>query len=214
VDTDHAAEDLLVLTRELIFSLDGRPLARFLPLWPHFAEPVPTMHHGAAAMPLPVLRWLPDIAGETHRLTGSVVTALCRAAPSLTWRQTYTAAEVDAVFLGNYGYSEIVGPNAPRVCERITCGFLILGPMTLYPRHRHEAEEIYVPLSGTAQWLQGDAIWREHSPGTVIHHASEEPHAMRTGRRPLLALYLWRSADLRQKARLDSPSITATGEPA
>ena len=79
----------------------------------------------------------------------------------------------------------------------------MLGPATLYPHHRHEAEEIYVPLSGTAAWQRGDAIWREHPPGTLIHHLSEEPHAMRTGEEPLLALYLWRSSDLAQKARLD-----------
>jgi hypothetical protein len=34
----------------------------------------------------------------------------------------------------------------------------------------------------------------------VIHHASNEPHAMRTGASAFLGLYLWRSADLRQKA--------------
>jgi quercetin dioxygenase-like cupin family protein len=79
-----------------------------------------------------------------------------------------------------------------------------LGPATVYPRHRHEAEEIYLPLSGTASWQQGDETWRERPPGTLIHHAGDEPHAMRTGDGPLLALYLWRSSDLTQKARLDA----------
>ena len=77
----------------------------------------------------------------------------------------------------------------------------MLGPATHYPRHRHEAEEIYLPLSGTAAWQQGDARWRDRPPGTLIHHAGNEPHAMRTGAGPLLALYLWRSANLAQKAR-------------
>ncbi len=60
-----------------------------------------------------------------------------------------------------------------------------------------------MPLSGTAAWLQGDAVWRDRTPGTLIHHLSEEPHAMRTREEPLLAMYLWRSENLRQKARLD-----------
>ncbi len=90
--------------------------------------------------------------------------------------------------------------------ERIACGFLILGPSTHYPRHRHEAEEIYLPLSGTAAWQQGDAGWQDRAPGALIHHASEEPHAMRTRGSPLLALYLWRSDNLAQKARLDRPA--------
>jgi hypothetical protein len=80
----------------------------------------------------------------------------------------------------------------------------MLGPATHYPRHRHEAEEWYLPLSGTAAWQQGDADWRDRPPGTLIHHAGNEPHAMRTGAGPLLALYLWRSANLAQKARLDA----------
>ena len=96
----------------------------------------------------------------------------------------------------------------PIACDGIACGFLILGPATHYPRHRHEAEEIYLPLSGTAAWQQGDAIWREQPPGTLIHHVSNEPHAMRTGAGPLLALYLWRSANLTQKARLDAAVLS------
>jgi len=58
-------------------------------------------------------------------------------------------------------------------------------------------------LAGTASWQQGDGRWRERLPRTVIHHASHEPHAMRTGARALLALYLWRSANLHQKSQLD-----------
>jgi hypothetical protein len=46
-------------------------------------------------------------------------------------------------------------------------------------------------------------VWRERPPGIAIHHASDEPHAMRTGQSPLFALYLWRSSNLAQKARLD-----------
>jgi hypothetical protein len=129
--------------------------------------------------------------------------AMCRAAPSLAWRQTYTAKDLDPVFLDNYGWSEILGGAGPLASDRIACGFLILGPSTHYPRHRHEAEEIYLPLSGTAEWQQGDAVWRERPPGVLIHHGSNEPHAMRTGGSPLFALYLWRGGDLAQKARLD-----------
>jgi quercetin dioxygenase-like cupin family protein len=82
----------------------------------------------------------------------------------------------------------------------------MLGPATLYPHHRHEAEEIYVPVSGTAAWQGGDGIWRDKPPGAVIVHERNEPHAMRTSSEPLLALYLWRSAQLDQKSRLDPTS--------
>jgi hypothetical protein len=116
---------------------------------------------------------LPEAKADAPALTVELVNDLCRAAPRMAWRQTYTATEVGREFL------------------------------THYPRHRHEAEEVYIPLAGTALWQQGDGHWRERQPGTVIHHSSDEPHAMRTGARVLLALYLWRSANLHQKSHFD-----------
>jgi hypothetical protein len=204
-------ENLARHTHDLLRSLSVPTLAPFLADWPDHADsragaPSP---EGSKAMPpavLPVLHWMTDIAGDECSFGVSVVADLCRNATSLAWRQTYTTAEVTDEFLRNYGWTEILGSAAPRAAARIACGFLLLGPATLYPRHRHEAEEIYVPLSGTARWQQGDAIWRERPPGSVIHHASDEPHAMLTGARPLLALYVWRSEHLNQTARLDSAS--------
>jgi len=192
------AVNIAARIKDLLESLRQPALAPFLTDWPRRPK-----SRAVAASYLPVLRWLPDIAGNATAFGVDLVTDLCRAAPSLAWRQTYTEKDLDSVFLENYGWSEILGGNGPLASRRIACGFLILGPSTHYPRHRHEAEEVYLPLSGTAAWQQGDAVWRQRSPGTPIYHASDEPHAMRTGASPMLALYLWRSADLAQKARLD-----------
>jgi len=135
-----------------------------------------------------------------------LVSALVAAAPGLAWRRSYTAAETGATFFDNYGWTELVGLTGPARSEHLACGMLLLGPDVTYPRHRHEAEEIYVPLVGTAAWLGAGEQWIDQPPGTVIHHASHEPHAMRTGQSPLLALYLWRSANLDQKSQLDPKS--------
>jgi hypothetical protein len=198
MDTPETNRDLAAGVRHLLGSLAAPVLAPFLAEWPGAAA-----RRTVAPCSLPVLRWLPDVAGDAPVFSAALVAALCRAAPSLAWRQTYTVNDLGAEFLENYGWSEIVGQRGPLTSERIACGFLLLGPNTLYPRHRHEAEELYLPLAGTAAWQQGDGLWREQSPRTLIHHASDEAHAMRTGARPLLALYLWRSADLAQKSRLD-----------
>jgi Dimethlysulfonioproprionate lyase len=184
--------------KELLQSLQEPALVPFLGDWPRTYQRRPV-----AASHLPVLRWLPQIAGDAAAFATDLVAAVCHAARSLAWRQTYSAKDLDAAFLDNYGWTEILGGSGPLTGERIACGFLILGPSTHYPRHRHEAEEMYLPLSGMAAWQQGVAAWRDLPPGTPIHHASEEPHAMRTGASPLLALYLWRGANLAQKARLD-----------
>jgi hypothetical protein len=193
-----------VQIERLLVSLSEPRLAPFLADWPAVMA-----SRAVAPCTLPVLRWLPGLAEHRGAVGSDVVAALHRAAPSLAWRQTYTLNDLDAAFLDNYGWSEILGTTGPLAGARIACGFLLLGPSTHYPRHRHEAEEIYLPLCGTAAWQQGDAVWRERAPGTVIHHAGYEPHAMRTGVEPLLALYLWRSKDLAQKARLDGQEAPA-----
>jgi hypothetical protein len=197
-------EGIAARVKTLLESLRHPALGPFLADWPSVYS-----RREIAAARLPVLRWLPQLAGGaassgTASVGADLVDALCRAAPLLDWRQTYSAADLDAAFLENYAWSEIVGSVGPIESERIACGFLILGPSTCYPSHHHAAEELYVPLSGTAAWQQGDTVWREHAPGTPIHHRSEEPHAMRTGASPLLALYVWRGANLGQKARLDA----------
>ena len=188
---------------------ESAALAHFLADWPPApALPLPSPSPPQPAKTLPVLRWLPRIAADAERFGAEFVALLCGSAASLHWRQTYTLAQVGGRFLENYGWAELMGPGAITGAVQISCGVLVLGPDTFYPSHRHEAEEIYLPLAGTAEWRQGDdaASWRRRSPGTLIHHSSEEPHAMRTGEQPLLAMYLWRSADLRQGARLDHRS--------
>ena len=184
--------------KELLESLREPALAPFLEVWPRACTT-----RTSVAGSLPVLRWLARIDANRAGFADALVAAVCRAAPSLAWRQTYAVGELGRDFLDNYGWSEIIGATGPVASECLACGFLMLGPATHYPRHRHAAEEMYLPLRGTAHWQQGHAPWRELSPGTLIHHAGDEPHAMRTGADPLLALYLWRGSNLAEKARLE-----------
>ena len=199
----HAAVESLALdARQLMRSLALPTLAPFLADWPEAQAATREVPRSS----LPVLRWLPTIAGDVRGFATSLIADLCRAAWSLEWRQTYGLHEIGTDFLQNYGWTELMGQSAPIDAARVACGFLLLGPSTHYPRHGHEAEEVYVPLSGTARWQQGDAVWREKPPGTLIHHARHEPHAMHTDAEPLLALYLWRSEQLNQKASLEPES--------
>lgn len=208
MNAGDSSTDLLALARGLLESLEEPILAAFLADWPvssasNRASPSGVAVGATVPSSLPVLRWLPHIAAAAPRFGTDLIGALCRAAPALRWRQSYTAAEAGATFLRNYGWTELLGPGGSAPSMKIACGALLLGPHTFYPSHRHEAEEIYVPLSGTADWRQGDAVWRRCAPGTLVHHRSEEPHAMRTENEPLLALYLWRGTHLCQRARLD-----------
>jgi Dimethlysulfonioproprionate lyase len=186
------------LIKPWLISLNESAFDPYLAQWPAGQR-----SRANLAVPLPVLRWISHLPSGALPLSEDIVSAFCSAAPALTWRRTYSAADLGDEFLNNYAWSEIFGAHSAFHSARIACGFLLLGPSTAYPRHHHEAEEVYVPLSGTAEWLQGDELWRHRPPGTAIVHASGEIHAMQTGAQPLLALYLWRSANLLQKAQLD-----------
>ena len=191
-------DQLLEQTHAFLISLNAPGLIPFLSDWPRTSQ-----RRANVPASLSVLSWLPQIKANAPPSSATLVGELSKLSAVLTWHQTYKQPMVGAAFLDNYGYTELLGLTGPVPSQHLACGFLLLGPSTMYPRHRHEAEEIYVPLSGTAAWQHGTQGWREESPGTVIHHASDEPHAMRTGIQPLLALYLWRSDNLNQKSRLD-----------
>ena len=96
-------------------------------------------------------------------------------------------------------FAELVGPNAPLRAADIRVGFTFMAPAVFYPLHDHPAVELYIVLSGRAQWTRLAATtWQD--PGAAILHASLEPHAMETAAEPLLALYLW-SGEIAAPAR-------------
>ncbi len=194
-----APADLALQAYRLLASLEAPLLAPFLGAWP-----ATTARRHPAALSVPVIRWLPAARDGAPPFSAAFVRALLAAAPTLAWRRTYTVAEVGAAFLDGYGWSELVGLSGPVPAQRLACGVLLLAPGVTYPPHHHEADEIYVPLSGTAEWRQGAQPWELRAPGSVIHHAPNQSHAMRTGATPLLALYLWHSDDLAQKSHLDT----------
>lgn len=186
------------MAHELLENMHSPAFQPFLSEWPQ-----PAARRASQAASLPVLRYLPKLRAGAPPFSAALVEALTEMAASLAWRRSYSSPSVSAQFLENYGWTEFVGLTGPLAGKRLACGVLLLGPDTTYPAHHHEAEEIYVPLSGKAAWKQGGGDWREQNPGAVIHHAPQESHAMRTGSSPLLALYLWRSDNLAQKSQLD-----------
>lgn len=163
--------------------------APFLKHWPQDGvtrSPLPVQ--------LPVCRWL-DQMGET-----GVIGALRDAARGLHWQQTYGSADFGPDFLAGYGWSEFVGLRGPVASDKIACGVLLLAPGIVYPAHAHQAEEVYLPISGVAEWQQGDGDFAKVAVGQAIHHAPWVSHAMRVREQPLAALYLWRGGDLAAKS--------------
>lgn len=143
---------------------------------------------------LPVCQWLNGMSEN------GVMGEIKAASAALHWRQTYGAADFGAEFLAGYGWSEFIGLRGPVPSDRIACGVLVLGPGVIYPSHAHAAEEVYLPISGLAEWQRGDAGFAPVPVGQAVHHPSWMPHAMRVGAAPLAALYMWRGGDLAAKS--------------
>ncbi len=209
---DARTADLLGLLRAVrahLVGLRAPELARFLDEWPRWACATAPRRR-RSGHPLAALRFLPGTLARTRMLDRRLVAALSRVMPDLRWRQTYSRAQVGARFLANYAWTEFLGPAAPVRCSRLSAGLLLLGPEIHYPGHRHPAEEIYVPLAGTAEWQRGREPWTVRPPGSAVLHESGAIHAMRTASEPLLALYLWRGHGLDRSARL-VPTGAAAG---
>ncbi|MBW8909769.1 MAG: transcriptional regulator [Mesorhizobium sp.] len=122
------------------------------------------------------------------------------------WGQTYSAADFGQRFIDNYGWLEVFGTRGHFANDAVAGGVLMLGPGIVYPDHHHIAEEIYIPLTGGTEWRMGERGFQLRAAGEVIHHASNVSHAMRTGREPLMALYIWRGGPLAQKSTIGSGS--------
>jgi len=145
---------------------------------------------------LPCLASLPRIASVAPGWVGPLANLLAASGAEFSWGQTYAEADFGRHFIDNYGWLEVFGTRGHFVSDEAAGGLLILGPNVVYPDHHHVAEELYVPLTSTAEWRMGDTPFSVREAGDVIHHASNVSHAMRTGEEPLLALYLWRGGPL------------------
>ena len=159
-----------------------------------------TPHRVLKPQSLEVLGYLGQISDQALPPYRELLDALVCAREFLYFGQTYTEGDFGAEFLRQYGWIKLLGPDAYWHSDTVSSGFLILGDHNFYPEHWHEAEELYLPLSGQAEWFDERQGWRLQPPGSLIHHASGVKHATRTAGEPLIALYLWRGGNLTQKS--------------
>ncbi len=90
-----------------------------------------------------------------------------------------------------YGYNLYVGSFGMVKNLEIAVGMILISPDCLYPPHNHLAAEIYVPISGRAEWWSAESDWQIQEPGTPIYHRPWLSHGTRTLDEPLLALFGW-----------------------
>ena len=125
--------------------------------------------------------------------------ALASASPYLRWIAPYGRGEGADDLVAGYATTMLSMPGppprdgyqAPFANPKVLVAFTLQAPDILYPLHRHEAAEIYHVISGEAEWMRDGEPWHRRRPGEWLYHASDQGHAMRTGREPLLTLVAW-----------------------
>jgi len=118
----------------------------------------------------------------------------------LHWEQSYRKQDglVPDAMLDGYGFAEVIGLRGPFVSERIRAGIGIWGPRIGYPKHRHDAEEVYILLSGSAEFEFDEGSRLTANAGEVVHVEPNRWHGFRTRDENLVVYYLWQAGDLRQ----------------
>ena len=172
---------------------DATPPLREFADWPEdlvFEQPVP--------QGIPALPTIEAMAGK-----GALYAALAAVCPHASWVQTYSEAEVGRHFLDHYGHIELFGPAGIFRTQACRAFIGYWGPGLVYPMHDHEAEEIYLVLTGHCLFEAEGDIPADLGPGGIKFHRSGQSHAMTMGDEGMLALCLWRGAGLADNATLN-----------
>ena len=142
--------------------------------------------------------------GDTKPAMAPLRDALIAAAPLGQWRDTYRDTSIGAVLHAHFGTYEFLGRDAPFGTDTMR-GFVIYQtPGYHYPMHHHPAEELYVVLSGEAEFHVAGQPSRILRPGDTNYHESNQPHALTTHDTPVIAYVLWRG-DLTTKPVFTDP---------
>ena len=103
----------------------------------------------------------------------------------------YNTNNVGQTFLDNYCHALLTGPEGPLKCAAPLGAFVLFGPDTFYKDHSHTPNEVYLALTGGAEWRVDDNDWQQLEAGEIIFIASEATHAIRTHDNPVLTFSFW-----------------------
>lgn len=152
---------------------------------------------------LPAADFLADAIMNSTTRGRQLMTVFERHKTRLRWEQSYRKQDglVPREMLDGYGFAEIIGQRGPFISDRIRAGIGVWGPGIVYPRHRHQAEEVYILLAGSAEFKIGKSEELECGAGEVVFVESNTMHEFRTTDQALVVYYLWQAGDLRQVSR-------------
>ena len=120
----------------------------------------------------------------------AILAEIAEFAADLPW-QVAPSLQANPQTQDRHAFIELVGPDGLAVTDELRFGLYLQAADTVYPPHRHAAEELYFVVAGTAEWQKDDADFAPREPGTLIHHVPWQDHATTTHGEPLLAMWAW-----------------------
>ena len=193
---EKIGQELLTTLQNLALGHKNTDIERFknaLRHWGNIFKPVDPVR-------LRAVDYLPAAAADANSPYRELLELFDRHKDQLLWEQSYKKEDdlVPDSMLANYGFTEVIGSRGPFVSQRIRCGVGIFGAGVDYPRHWHDAEEIYLPLSGSARFNIDGSI-ADRGPGEVVFVPSNTPHGFTVSQdRAMVLFYLWQAGELRQ----------------
>ncbi|MGI9405720.1 MAG: dimethylsulfonioproprionate lyase family protein [Hyphomicrobiaceae bacterium] len=157
---------------------------------------------GGARTYLEAARFLTPALASTTPGTHALAALFEEYRHALKWEQSYRRADnlVGEDMLNGYGFVEVVGKNGPFMSTKVRAGIGVWGPGIDYPVHNHAAEEVYVPLAGSADFTLANGPYETRRAGDAIHVTSNLRHGFRTTDQPFAVFYIWQAGDLREKS--------------
>ena len=109
----------------------------------------------------------------------------------LPWYPSNRSSDKNEAFYNGHANAVITGNGGLEEHKSVRFGASLIAPHLEYPYHRHPPEEGYLVIS-EGDWRQGSGGWFHRNPGETVHNVPNIWHAMRSGKSPLLAVWmLW-----------------------
>jgi hypothetical protein len=129
-----------------------------------------------------------DMAAQKSPLP-ELASALMALEPRLNWTRRSGADPADQPFFDGHANAVIIGRGGIEEREDVWVGVTAMSPDILYRDHSHPPEEVYLALS-EGEWWNAEMDWTAPGPGGIIYNPPGILHAMRSGPKPFLALWL------------------------
>ncbi|WP_321798005.1 dimethylsulfoniopropionate lyase [Caballeronia sp. J97] len=108
--------------------------------------------------------------------------------PDIGWSRRSSGMNGSDGYIEAHVHGMICGPGGAESRYDVQLGFSLMLPRTRYPDHSHPPEEAYV-LFTAGEFRQDGGEWIDPGIGGGIHNVRKNPHAMRSGDVPFLAIW-------------------------